>query len=164
MSNIYVFISNDMYLLNEEKNKLIKENNIDEFNISKYNFQDSEPLEIINEMMTVSLLGEQRLVIITNPEFLKAYYNKGAMLMGLGDFEEASKTFFQLIKRNPDYYKAYLGIAMSFDKLERYNDAIRYYKKFLCFKKFSEDSIFAKQRIKDLREILPTKNNLLKIV
>ena len=44
--------------------------------------------------------------------------------MGMGDFEEASKTFFQLIKRNPDYYKAYLGIAMSFDKLEKYSDAI----------------------------------------
>lgn len=49
---------------------------------------------------------------------MKAYYNKAAMLMGMGDFMEASRTFFQLIKRNPDYYKAYLGIAMSFDKME----------------------------------------------
>ena len=48
------------------------------------------------------------------------------MLMGMGDFMEASRTFFQLIKRNPDYYKAYLGIAMSFDKMEKYKDAIRY--------------------------------------
>ena len=64
-------------------------------------------------------------LIETNPGFLKAYYNKAAMLMGLGDFEEASKTFFQLIKRNPDYYKAYLGLAMSFDKLEKFSDALR---------------------------------------
>ena len=99
-------------------------------------------------------------LIETNPEFLKAYYNKAAMLMGMGDFEEASKTFFLLLKRNPDYYKAYLGIAMSFDKLGRYNFAIRYYKKFLSYKKFSEDSVFARQRILELREQNPLRNNL----
>lgn len=74
MSNIYVLISNDAYLVEEEKNKLIKEKNIDAFNISSYNFLDSEPLEILNEMMTVSLLGESRMVIITEPEFLKSTY------------------------------------------------------------------------------------------
>ena len=90
-------------------------------------------------------------LIETNPEFLKAYYNKAAMLMGMGDFMEASRTFFQLIKRNPDYYKAYLGIAMSFDKMAKYKDAIRYYKKFLELKQFSEDAIFARNRINELR-------------
>ena len=99
-----------------------------------------------------------------NTEFLKAYYNKGAMLMGMGDFEGASKTFFKLIKRNPDYYKAYLGIAMSFDKLERYSDAIRYYRKFLGLKQFSEDALFARQRIKDLREYMPSKGHSLELV
>ena len=34
-------------------------------------------------------------LIETNPEFLKAYYNKAAMLMGMGNFKEASKTFFK---------------------------------------------------------------------
>ena len=80
MSNIYVYICNDEYLLNEEKMKLIKEKAIDEFNVSKYNFLDSDPLEIINEMMTVSLLGEERLVIITNPEFLKSTYKNTAIV------------------------------------------------------------------------------------
>jgi len=103
-------------------------------------------------------------LIETNPEFLKAYYNKGAMLMGMGDFEEASKTFFKLIKRNPDYYKAYLGIAMSFDKIERYSDAIRYYKKFLELKQFSEDAIFARERIRELKSLLPNKNKNLRLV
>ena len=74
MSNIYVYICNDEYLLNEEKEKLIKAKAIDQFNISKYNFLDSDPLEILNEMMTISLLGEQRMVIITKPEFLKSSY------------------------------------------------------------------------------------------
>ena len=103
-------------------------------------------------------------LIETNPGFLKAYYNKAAMLMGLGDFEEASKTFFQLIKRNPDYYKAYLGIAMSFDKLGKFSDAIRYYKKFLELKQFSEDAVFARERIRDLREYLPKKEMKFRVV
>ena len=100
----------------------------------------------------------------TNPEFLKAYYNKGAMLLGMGEYEESSKTFFKLTKRNPDYYKAYLGIAMCFDKLERYSDAIRYYKKFLQIKQFSEDAVFARQRITELREMLPAKKSIFSLV
>ena len=103
-------------------------------------------------------------LIETNPEFLKAYYNKAAMLLGLGDYEESSKTFFQLVKRNPDYYKAYLGIAMCFDKMERYSDATRYYRKFLKLKRFSEDALFARQRIKELHNMAPKKNTSLKLV
>ena len=53
---------------------------------------------------------------------------------------------------------------MSFDKLKKYNDAIRYYKKFLELKQFSEDAVFARQRIKELREYLPIKNNILELV
>ena len=86
------------------------------------------------------------------------------MLMGMGNFLEASKTFFQLIKRNPDYYKAYLGIAMSFDKLEKYVDAIRYYKKFLSLKQFSEDALFARQRINELKEFSPKRKHNFRVI
>lgn len=88
MSNIYLIISNDSYLVNEEKEKLIKEKNIDQFNISSYNFLDSEPLEILNEMMTVSLLGEQRMVIISNPEFLKSTYKNNSVVEKFSDYFE----------------------------------------------------------------------------
>lgn len=134
--------------------------------INRENLEAQIQLAIAHELVEeedLSLMIYNKL-IETNPEFLKAYYNKAAMLMGMGNFEEASKTFFQLIKRNPDYYKAYLGIAMSFDKLERYNDAIRYYKKFLGLKQFSEDALFARQRIKDLKDILPKKTSNLALV
>ena len=73
-------------------------------------------------------------------------------------------TFFKLIKRNPDYYKAYLGIAMCLDKLEKYPNAIRYYKKFLDLKKFSEDALFASKRIKELKLLNGVKTNSLKLV
>ena len=134
--------------------------------INKENLEAQIQLAIAHELVDeaeISLMIYNKLME-TNPEFLKAYYNKGAMLMGMGDFDEASKTFFKLIKRNPNYYKAYLGIAMSFDKLERYRDAIRYYKKFLEQKQFSEDSVFATQRIKELKEMLPKKDRLFHVV
>ena len=134
--------------------------------INKENLEAQIQLAIAHELVDeadLSLMIYNKL-IETNPEYLKAYYNKAAMLMGLGDFVEASKTFFKLLKRNPNYYKAYLGIAMSFDKLENYSNAIRYYKKFLKLKKFSEDAVFARQRIKDLKEYLPKCDNKLQLV
>ena len=133
---------------------------------NRENLEAQIQLAIAHELVDeadISLMIYNKLME-TNPEFLKDYYNKAAMLMGMGDFGEASKTFFKLIKRNPNYYKAYLGIAMSFDKLGKYRNAIRYYKKFLELKQFSEDSIFARQRMKDLKELLPLRENLFKIV
>ena len=103
MSNIYVIISNDSYLINEEKEKLIKSKNIDSFNISSYNFLDSEPLEILNEMMTVSLLGEQRMVIITEPEFLKSTYkNKDVIDKFINYFENENEDTILLIISETD--------------------------------------------------------------
>lgn len=128
--------------------------------LNKENLEAQIQLAIAHELVDeadLSLMIYNKL-IETNPEFLKAYYNKAAMLMGMGNFVEASKTFFQIVKRNPDYYKAYLGIAMSFDKLGKFSDAIRYYKKFLGIKKFSEDSVFAHDRIRELREMSSQKD------
>ena len=135
--------------------------------LNKENLEAQIQLAIAHELVDeadLSLMIYDKL-IETNPEFLKAYYNKGAMLLGQGNFVEAAKAFFALLKRNPDYYKAYLGIAMSFDKIKKYSDAIRYYKKFLEIKKFSEDSVFARQRVKELREELSsTRENCLRLV
>lgn len=134
--------------------------------INKENLEAQIQLAIAHELVEepeLSLMIYDKL-IETNPGYLKAYYNKAAMLMGMGNFLDASTTFFKLIKRNPSYYKAYLGIAMSFDKLARYKDAIRYYKKFLELKSLSEDAIFARKRIKELREMTFTHTNPFKIV
>ena len=134
--------------------------------INRENLEAQIQLAIAHELVEetdLSLMIYNKL-IETNPAFLKAYYNKAAMLMGMGCYVDASATFFQLIKRNPDYYKAYLGIAMSFDKLAKYKDAIRYYKKFLALKQFSEDAAFARQRINELRNEHFSRENILTIV
>ncbi|MBQ4114210.1 tetratricopeptide repeat protein [bacterium] len=133
---------------------------------NKENLEAQIQLAIAHELVDeadLSLMIYNKL-IETNPEFLKAYYNKAAMLMGLGDFKEASRTFFELLKRNPDYYKAYLGIAMSMDKLGYVRNAIRYYKKFLSLKKHSEDAVFAAERIVELKENLTIRKRYLRLV
>ena len=134
--------------------------------INRENLEAQIQLAIAHELVDetdLSLMIYNKL-IETNPEFLKAYYNKAAMLMGMGDYMEASRTFFQLIKRNPDYYKAYLGIAMSLDKMAKYKDAVRYYKKFLELKQFSEDAAFARERLNELRNEYFSKENKFSIV
>jgi DNA polymerase-3 subunit delta len=72
--SIYVFSGSDNYLLDIEKNNLVKKYQIDDFNISSYNFLDSNPLEILSEIKTVSLFGEKRMVVVSNPELLKNTY------------------------------------------------------------------------------------------
>ena len=65
--------------------------------INRENLEAQIQLAIAHELVDeadLSLMIYNKL-IETNPEFLKAYYNKAAMLMGMGDFEEASKTFFK---------------------------------------------------------------------
>ena len=84
--SIYVIVSSDEFLLEEEKKELIKSKNIDSFNISTYNFNDSNPLEILSEMTTISLLGEERMVVITNPEFLKPTYKNTDVVKKIIDY------------------------------------------------------------------------------
>ena len=53
---------------------------------------------------------------------------------------------------------------MSFDKLAKYKDAIRYYKKFLELKQFSEDAVFARERVEELRNQYFSRENTLTLV
>ena len=69
MANIEVYISNDTFLLEQKANEIIKSKAIDEFNITKYNFLDCDPLEIINEARTISLLGDEKMVMLAIRNF-----------------------------------------------------------------------------------------------
>ena len=74
MKNIYMYISEDDFLLEEAKKDFISKKDVDAFNISSYNFLTSDPLEILSELTTMSLLGDEKIVILTEPEFLKNTY------------------------------------------------------------------------------------------
>ena len=81
------------------------------------------------------------------PKFFQAHQHKAALLVNLEEYKEACMTFYQMLKLNPKYEKAILGIGICFDKLKRFTNAIRYYRKFLNIKPKSEHINQVKERI-----------------
>ncbi len=94
------------------------------------------------------------------PKFFKAHQHKAALLMSLEKYKEACMTFYQILKINPKYEKAILGIGICFDKLKRFTDAIRYYRKFLTIKNKSEHREHIQERITKIKNQNKRKNNL----
>lgn len=93
MKNIYVYISEDDFLLEEAKKEFISKKDVDPFNISSYNFSTSDPLEILSELTTMSLLGDEKIVVLSEPDFLKSTYK---------DEEVVSKYKKYFSNPNPD--------------------------------------------------------------
>ena len=90
-------------------------------------------------------------VIECFPYSLNAYNHKAALLMSLGQFKEAASTFKQVIKLNKDYYKAYYGLGICFDRLNNTRSAQIYYRKFVNMKPHSKDAEIARHRINMLK-------------
>ena len=53
----------DSFKVNNEINKVIKDNNIDDINISKYDMDATNYKDIIDDANSVSLFDEQKLII-----------------------------------------------------------------------------------------------------
>ncbi len=70
-------------------------------------------------------------IIEQAPEYILAHHHKAALLMSFGDFEQAASVFFDILKIDDSYAKAYLGLGICFDKLEKYTQAVRFYKKYI---------------------------------
>ena len=97
-------------------------------------------------------------LIENSPGFLRAYDHKSTLLMKLGKYREASNVLHELLKLNPDYYKAYAGIGICFDKMGKTNAAQRYYRKFLSEKPFSHNAEFIQNRLEKLKNRKFAKN------
>lgn len=99
-----------------------------------------------------------------HPSFLKAYQHKAALLVELEEYQDAASVFVQLIKINPQYYKAILGIGICFDKMGKTSSAVRYYKKFLELKPNSKNAPDVINRLKQIKKNhTPSKENFLKL-
>ena len=102
------------------------------------------------EEYDLALMIYQKL-IENSPGFIKAYEHKSTLLMKLDRYKEASNVLGQILKLNPDYYRAYAGIGVCFDKLGKTTCAIRYYRKFLSLKPFSTQADFIKNRLNKIK-------------
>ena len=104
------------------------------------------------EEYDLALMIYQKL-IENSPRFIKAYDYKSALLMKMEHYKEACYLLNEILKINPEYYRAYIGIGICFDKLGKRVDAQRYYRKFLSKKPFSRHAEFVKTRLNKLKAI-----------
>lgn len=70
-------------------------------------------------------------IIEEKPDFIIAHNHKAGLLMSMGDFEEAARIFFDILRIDDAYFRAYLGLGICFDKMEKYSYAVRFYKKYI---------------------------------
>ncbi len=63
---IYLFYGLEQLLINNEVNKIIKDNNIDDVSTSRYNLEEALLKDIIEDANTTSLFGDKKLIIVDN--------------------------------------------------------------------------------------------------
>ena len=63
---IYAFYGNEPFLINKEINKIIKDNNISDFNISNYDLSIDNIQDVIDDALTISLFDEKKAIIVNN--------------------------------------------------------------------------------------------------
>jgi tetratricopeptide (TPR) repeat protein len=83
------------------------------------------------ECMAISIYKK---IIEEYPKKIQAYNHLAGLYMGLKMFKDAAEVFYQILNINPDYYRANLGLGICFDKMEKYTQAVRFYKKYIVKK------------------------------
>ena len=63
---IYLLYGEEQLLINNELNKIISDNNIDEVNISRYNLEEVLLKDIVEDANTTSLFSDKKLIIVDN--------------------------------------------------------------------------------------------------
>lgn len=63
---IYVFYGLEEFLINQEIKKIKEDNNIIDYNISNYNLEINCLSEILDDAKTISLFGDNKLIIVDN--------------------------------------------------------------------------------------------------
>lgn len=134
--------------------------------LDKDNIDAKLQLGIAHELIEeydLALMVYQK-IIDDHPSFLKAYQHKAALLMDLKLYNESASVFAQLMKINPKFHKAYLGVGICYDKCGRIQSAIRYYRKFLKMKPNSKNAPDVQLRLEKIMKNRAPVTNPLKAV
>ncbi len=67
---IYVFQSQNEYLLHHSVEEKIKKLNVDPFNIMRYDLLENKSEDILEDMQTISFFSEQKIIVIKNIQLL----------------------------------------------------------------------------------------------
>lgn len=171
--NVYSFDSEIYYELG--LNYLLSSDNCN----AKKNFIRTIKLEPNNKnaqlklALTHELSGESEMAILIYstiiekyPNFIPAYASLANIYIEKENYIEAINLFKQILKINCDYYRAFLGLGLCFDKLEKYTYAVRYYKKYISNKPHSNTAKSLANRIFEIHnkknKKIPSRLKLLK--
>lgn len=66
---LYAFLGTDLFLIENKVDELIKNLKVEPFNILTYDLSETDVYEFIEEIMTVSLLADKKVVKVRNPWF-----------------------------------------------------------------------------------------------
>ena len=79
--------------------------------------------------------------------------------MSMGNFEEAAGIFFDILRIDDTYSRAYLGLGICFDKLEKYTQAVRFYKKYIALNPKGEATKSIASRVIDILSVVKERTN-----
>ena len=122
--------------------------------------------------LTHELSGEADMAILVYetiieryPYYIPALANLASLYIEQEDYKKAIALFKNILKINEEYYRAYLGLGLCFDKMGKYIFAVRFYKKYIAHKPNSQTAKSLVGRIYEIyknKEKVNSKN--LKIV
>ena len=69
---IYVLYGLEDYLINKEIKKIIKDNNIDEISMEKYDLTDTPLDKVIDAALSTSLFSDKKMIVASNASFLSS--------------------------------------------------------------------------------------------
>ena len=149
------------YLLNSD-NKNAQKNFIRTIKLEPDNKNAQIKLALTHE-----LSGEQEMAILVYntiiekyPSYIPALYSLAGLYIEQEKYKNAINLFKKILIINDQYYRAYLGLGLCFDKIKKYTYAIRYYKKYITYKPNSDT---AKSLVGRIYEIYKNKDLTKKI-
>ena len=67
--NLYAIIGKDLFLVENEVDKIIENLNVEPFNIITYDLEEEQLEVLLQELTTVSLLSDEKVIKVRNPWF-----------------------------------------------------------------------------------------------
>lgn len=71
---IYLYYGDDSFIMNSKIKRLIKKEKVDKYNVTSYDFEESNIREAINDALTIPFLSDNKIIIINNCTFLTSSY------------------------------------------------------------------------------------------
>ena len=73
---LYLFYGDDFYIIKQKTTQLISKYNIDEFNVTTYDMEETNIEDAVNDAATIPFMAEMKMVVVKNAYFLSTDTSK----------------------------------------------------------------------------------------